>query len=433
MWPLRKKSAVGIDIGDFSIEVVQLDTRRRSIITGRTTFGESVIRQGRIIDKIQLTKKLKDALESAKPASLVKKRGYLPAIVSLPESQTFTHVFTVDSDLSGVDLQEHVLQEIRGVIPLDIEKSKWDFDVFGSGEATKQVVFVSSPREVVDEFVGALREARINTVAVDTELMSICRATLRGQDKHTLIMDLGANRTLIGVVDGTGTPYISVTVPIGGKQMTSALAQTLNIGEGEAEKLKRNKGFLPQQDTSKIHEILQQAIAPVLNEAKKALAYMDSHLQVQENLVLLVGGVSLTPGIEQFLSERLSRTVRRANPADVLESKAKVSMKGLNKEPLGDSPVLFATAIGLAMRGSNEKEVEHGINIIKEREVVREKRRTRGTKAESRKGLSERKKKREGKFPRKRFSAATVSVSVFFVIAIVVLGYVIYAYLISPA
>lgn len=432
MWSLfRKKPAVGVDIGDFSIEVVRLDPVRKTVVAGRVTFGESVIQRGRVVDRAQLTRKLSEVLGAAKPKPLAPKRGSVSAVVSLPESQTFTHVFEVDLQLSGDKLREHVLDAARGVIPLKLERSRWDFEISTEKKSVQRVVFVSSPSDVVEEFVDVLQEARLNPVVIDTELVSISRAVLDREDGPTLLMDLGANRTLIGIVDGSGTSYVSLTVPIGGKQMTQALVNKMGTSQGEAEKAKREHGFSRQDENSEVKGILQQVLDPVVREAQGVLHHYNDVLSMSIERALLVGGVSLTPDIEAFLSERLGRDVKRADPTNVIQSKLGIDIESYARDNLPDSPVLFTTAIGLAIRGAQQKTLDDGINLLERHRHTEEYTQAAKARIKTEKH-STRRRKRRGE--RKRgivMNARSVAILVFFAASIVILAFALYKYVFS--
>ena len=89
----------------------------------------------------------------------------------------------------------------------------------------------------------------------------------------------------------------------------------------------------------------EEIVNLILTEAKKSQAYFETrHEGKQIKRVVLTGGKSLLPGIVQYFTEGLSLETQLGDPF------ISVNLTDKEKAAFGDSAVLFATAVGLAMK-----------------------------------------------------------------------------------
>lgn len=103
-------------------------------------------------------------------------------------------------------------------------------------DATHCVLGVA-PRVALDERLGAARRARLRPVAVDDAAFALRRAF----PVDDAIVDIGDDRTVLVIPDAP-IPTIR-TFAIGGRTITSAIADALGIDEATAEARKRSVGL----------------------------------------------------------------------------------------------------------------------------------------------------------------------------------------------
>ena len=100
---LFKKIPFGLDISDFSIEVLQLQKRFGKLYLGsynRTELEEGIIEEGKILKAEKLQEKIKEVLRDAVP----KRIDTSQLILSLPESKTFLYIFRVKYSYNCINM-----------------------------------------------------------------------------------------------------------------------------------------------------------------------------------------------------------------------------------------------------------------------------------------------------------------------------------------
>ena len=72
---------------------------------------------------------------------------------------------------------------------------------------------------------------------------------------NVMLLDVGAGNTDIGVFEGSSFVYTN-TIPLGGDSITSDIALVLNIGDDEADRLKKQYGLAMKSFIDNDNEIL---------------------------------------------------------------------------------------------------------------------------------------------------------------------------------
>lgn len=347
----HKPLAVGIDISDHSIEVLGLDKDREIFAYSRVLLEEGIVHDGTILKKEELVAQLKKLFANAKPNPLNDQKN-LKAIMSLPESKVFIHYFNVPKHVRGNALKQKVFEESSKIIPIDPKQVVWDYTT-SSEKEMQRVVYIGTSKETVDAYVAVMNAVGIELLAVDIESLSLSRSLLRAGS--SMIVDMGARTTNISIFNRDGILAISVTIPLGGAHFTAAVARQLKVGADEAESIKRAFGFDEGKTGNKVFPILQAKFQKIVGEINETIRYFEEKSGESIKEIVLAGGSSLLPEVDAYLSEKLGKKVRIANPRE----KVKNSQVFGRKNP----PILFANVIGLALRAGG-KGVE-GINLLK--------------------------------------------------------------------
>jgi len=91
---MKKNKIFGLDISDKSVEAIQLKKglgKPKMTAYARTILGSSLVANGEIKNSEKLAEKFKALLDSAQPKKIKSKY----CIVSIPESQVFTAIFSL--------------------------------------------------------------------------------------------------------------------------------------------------------------------------------------------------------------------------------------------------------------------------------------------------------------------------------------------------
>ncbi|OHA46309.1 MAG: hypothetical protein A2541_02645 [Candidatus Taylorbacteria bacterium RIFOXYD2_FULL_36_9] len=341
---IKFDKAFGLDIGDRSIEIIELEkVFRFSVVTyGRTELNEGIVENGKIIDQKALAEKLKKLLKEAKP----KKVSTNKVIVSLPESQVFVECFPVDIKLKSSVLARAVSDKVSLSMPININKTYWDFTEKPLPDKTKKLImFVSVPKDVANSYVKFCNSIGLEVVSLCLESLSLARTILKSSPKQSLIMDIGSGSTNLSFFDSNDKINMSVIIPVAGEEMTQVVKTVLKIERAEAESLKVKFGFKEGKDNT-VRAIILPILEDILQETKQALTYYEETFKQKLEDIYLIGGSSLLPMIGETVKASLKKEVLPAVSAHNINLKSLTSGKN-NFFPL------FANVIGLGMLGAS--------------------------------------------------------------------------------
>ena len=237
---LFKKTAFGLDISDFSIEALKLDSRKRVKAFGRVVLGEGVVNDGFIIDKEKLVGKIQEVLNQAGIRTK-------EAILSVPESKVFVHIFQMPDNLKKERLKNAIRNEIEKTLPLEPSKICWDYQIISRDLENNQqlILFVGTLKEIVSDYTEVLSKAGVKIIALEIESLALGRSLLKEfkPKKGIVIVDIGARITNISIFDKYVILKESAIVSVAGSRFTRAIADKLGVSSEKAEKFKRNYGL----------------------------------------------------------------------------------------------------------------------------------------------------------------------------------------------
>lgn len=216
-----------------------------------------------------------------------------------------------------------------------------------------EVIATFLPRVVVDSLFSALRRAGLEVCSLTLEPIAALTAAVPPDMRliNLALVDIGAGTSDIALVD-RGTVFGYGMVPMGGDEITEAIAEHYLLDFNTAEKVKcrlnleKHLSFtdiLENQVTVDAEEILGQ-IHPVIRELANSIAVeIMSINQKSPDAVLCVGGGSMTPMLLGELAAALEIPARRVG----------VRTRETLKEIQGDFPELTGpqaiTPIGIGL------------------------------------------------------------------------------------
>lgn len=339
--------AVGLNMSDHSIKVIELIRRANGFVVGRYMnkfIPDGIISGGIVKDEtalIDILKKIKSELDI----------GFIR--VSVPEENAYS--FNIVLPIFGEqELYNTIKFQIPEHVPLSPEESIFDYDVVGYlGDKVDISVSVLS-MGVVDKYISFFKEAGMIPIALEIEAQTLARAVVPDRSSHvTMIVDVGRTRTGVAIVSGTVVHYTS-TLEMGGDSFISAIMKARNITFKEAEKLKQEEGFAGGA-TSGVYQSAANTLSVLKEELARRMEYWETHISkkgakddVGISRIILCGGNATTPGFAEYLSASLNVPVEISNVWVNVFREHSGYMPPIDfKNSLG-----FASAIGLAL--SNE-------------------------------------------------------------------------------
>ncbi|HJO23263.1 MAG: pilus assembly protein PilM [Myxococcota bacterium] len=228
-------------------------------------------------------------------------------------------------------------------LPFELSEVVIDWMVIGGDRQSAEVLAILAPRSEVSDLLGQLDGTGCAPHILEAEglvLGNLCSVfDLPGR---RLLVDMGHRKTTFClVVDECSVA--ARTVEIGGQQLTAALAKDRELSSSDAERAKCEEGvFAPGLDPAGPQS--RKVLDRLARELMRTLGAVETQLggQALDGLTLFGGG-ALLEGIDGFLAERTGI------PTDRLPLPREGSSIGL---VAGGSPLLYAPAIALALRGT---------------------------------------------------------------------------------
>jgi type IV pilus assembly protein PilM len=362
----RFEGLLGVDIGTSGIKVVEIVPDKGRLKLSRYGYSELA---GAVKVETPLIDDPKKAAETLKRIMKESAMRSVKAVASLPSSKVFHALITlpVPKDPKE-DLKPIIEAQARKLLPLPLEEMILDSNILDkellpkadsqkstevSGEPTDKskkyirVLLTGAPKVLVTKYVEIFRQAKIELISLETEIFAVIRS-LVGKDKsRIMIVDMGAERTNIAVVD-KGVPYLTRGIKSGGNAITEALAASMSVSFEEAEAMKRDLSF---SSTQALPAPLEQAVKPILHEIQYALqlyAEQEFHDNSTVEKIIITGGSSHVPGLVPYLTAALNVNVYHGDPW------ARVASAIEARPVLDEVGPRLAVAIGLAMRGKDE-------------------------------------------------------------------------------
>jgi cell division protein FtsA len=182
------------------------------------------------------------------------------------------------------------------------------------------------------------------------------------RDLTTLLIDVGGGTTDVGVFR-RGVLAHSAVIPLGGDHVTQDISQLLRIPPDEAERVKRrhgvaqpeladrevvlevsSPGYTASISTFELAQVIKPRVMEILDLVKRDIEQRMGALELTAGNVVLTGGASLMPGVEQLAAERFRLPVRTGAPHGV---------SGLTDVVSGPA---HATAVGLVRYGMRNQQ-----------------------------------------------------------------------------
>ncbi len=272
--------------------------------------------------------------------------------MAVPSGAVITKKIIVAAGLREEELEVQVETEANQYIPFALEEVNLDFQVIGpspSNPEEQEILIAATRKEKVEDRVAVAESAGLKTLVMDVESyaqmaalgMVVRQLPGAGKDQNVAIVDVGANVMNVSVVRNEQSVYTREQA-FGGNQLTADLTSRYGMSVEEAENAKR-AGGLPDDFES---EVLRPFMENLSMEVQRALQFFftsTSYSQVDH--ILLAGGSSVIPGLDEVVQSRTQVPTVVSNPFAAMQTSPRIQLKRL----MQDAPSLIV-ACGLAMR-----------------------------------------------------------------------------------
>ncbi|QNM96464.1 pilus assembly protein PilM [Chitinimonas koreensis] len=347
---LKPKSPplIGVDISTSAVKMVELSEAGKHLTIERYVIEplpKDAVADGNMANL--------DAVgEAVKRAWRVLGTRVKNVALALPAAAVITKKITVPAGQSETELELQVETEANQYIPFSLDEVNLDFQVLGPSMATAdevEVLIAASRKEKVEDRVAAVEAAGLKALVMDVESFATQAAYEliakqlpdAGAGQTVAVIDIGAALMHINVLRD-GQQIYSREQAFGGNQLTQDIQRKFNLSSEEAEAAKRNGGLPDNYEP----EVLQPFMDSLAIEISRALQFFFTSTQYNSvDHILLAGGCSVIPGLDEVVASRTQVSTMIANPFLNMTQASRVKTRQL----LLDAPSLLI-ACGLAMR-----------------------------------------------------------------------------------
>lgn len=332
---------VGIDIGAASIKIVEMAPaggKKWKLLTAASMPAM----EGGVVPGNSNLPTLAAAIKKLLVEAGIKSRR---VVCALPEEQISTHIVEMPL-MSDVEIEQALQWQVEQYIPIPADRAVWSHQIISRNAAGGgvEVLLVAAAKSLVEAYTQVLEQAGLEVVALESELMATARAELDEGSGLTLVVDIGARSTDVGLVRG-GQLLFARTIATAGDAFTRAIESTLGLDRMVAEQYKNVYGFSATHLEGKLLEAMKPVLVIIAAEIRKTIDfYVSKHVGEAVRLVVLSGGVAALPEVVSILSVHLGIEVAVGNPF------AKVMLDEAQKKALAGNEPFYAVAIGLGMR-----------------------------------------------------------------------------------
>jgi type IV pilus assembly protein PilM len=340
---------IGVDISSTSLKLVELSEAGKGAYRleryAIEPLPKDVVTDGNIANLDQVS----DALRRAHKRLGSRNRN---VALALPAAMVITKKIIVPAGQTEEELELQVETEANQYIPFALDEVNLDFQTLGPAPNNAdevEVLIAASRKEKVEDRVAIAEAAGLKPRVMDVESYATEDAfrmispslPANGRDQNIGLVDIGAHVMHFYVLRNNQILF-SRDQAFGGNQLTHEIQRAFNLSPEEAESAKKNAGLPENYDV----DVLQPFMETLALEVTRALQFFftsTSYSQVDQ--IVLAGGCSLVPGLDELVAKRAGANTIVGNPF----ANMAVSDRIRPRQLAADAPLLLI-ACGLAMR-----------------------------------------------------------------------------------
>ena len=299
---------------------------------------------------------------------MMAEKGWKPAPlhVMLPGQTVFPRFMKIPA--ASTDLVDNMVRdEAAENLPFPLDQVVWDYWRLGTDESGELDALIVATKSETAVDAAALADAIGCPLAlVDAAPLALynsVRFNCPDADGCTLVLDVGARATNLVFVEGS--KVFMRTIPIAGNTVTNEIARSLGVEPAEAERIKRDIGFVAlggtyavadDETADRVSKVVRNVATRLHSEVNRSINFYRSQQGGSApDRVLLTGGSALTRHLDTFFQEKLGVETSFFNPFTNVPVDP-----SLENDAEGLFPM--AAIVGLALRAGTRCPVE--INLI---------------------------------------------------------------------
>lgn len=311
----KDKPIFGLDVGFNTIKVMQVARDgKRNVVTGYgvAQFDEKAIHEGVIIDYEALGKAANELFDKQIIGTVTTRR----VAATIPAAKAYSRVMTVPSKLNKKDLDDAVKIEAEQYIPMSLDEMYLDY-MTSPGQGDEQdVLVVAVPKRIVDSYMRFFELIGLEVCALETTISAASRIIAEAENSNdvpTILIDLGSLSVDLTVFDKI--LIVNGTIPGGGDNFSSRIAEKLNISKAEANTMKTKYGLGVSKKQPEIREALKPQLESLIKEIRRVVRYYEERTEGKSTIgqIITMGGGANMPGLVDYLTDNLRIPTRMCN------------------------------------------------------------------------------------------------------------------------
>lgn len=332
----KRKSVVGLDIGSSCIKAVELVWDRQEVlITGHAHIDvpNAAARRDAIADLMRTAK-----FRTKRVATAVSGKNVVFRYIGLPPVSDEKLVQAVK-----FEADKYIPFEVTDV---EIDVHKLSVGTDAAGKPRMEVLLVAAKKQLIAEYAQMLSEAGLQPAAIGVDGFALGNAWELGEIVHPgiqdpgrtiALVDVGATKATINILRDNLTCFAR-EVPMGGQDLTNAIARRTGMETSQAEALKRNLGA----QVDMVADACSQVLDDIGNEINLSFDFFENQFDGEVQEVRLTGGTALLPFLEESFERIFEKRTKTWNPIEGLKT------DGVDVDLLNQQAPQFAIALGLA-------------------------------------------------------------------------------------
>ncbi len=366
----KSNKSLGIDIGTYSIKIVELEKTPNDIIL--SNYG--MLKSERLFQEVSKSEQefynkakfsIKTTVEGLNLLLKTTKINSKNVTFAIPDFHTFLNSFAIPISEDEKELAQMVSFEIQKYIPIPYSALKIDWFVTSSSsnvsteeknsneknQPSKTILFAAIPKEIILQYEEISKRINFKSIELETEIFSLIRALTFNTDLKNLVVliEIGVQSTTISIVEKRKLK-ISYSFNISGFEIDRLIVSSLKIDLKEAEDFKKQYGLIgipPSREKSNKNIILP-LINLILEKYEQTTNAFLKNRQDKIEEIYLSGGTASLPGLAEYFSYRLKIPTNILNP---LKNLKKIKMKNKNDQfLLGHTEASYTIAMGAALK-----------------------------------------------------------------------------------
>jgi type IV pilus assembly protein PilM len=355
-------SAIGIDIGSSTIKVVEIKKKGGKAIL--ETYGSIALGPYDDLEAGKVTNLSVDKVIAALK-EVLKQSGVTGSSLALAIPVQSSLIFTIElpAQIGEAEMAEIVPTEARKYIPLPITEVSIDYFVLPKREASFvdmntevsettptlvptdkiNVLVVATQNDAVARYRSIVSGCNLSAAFFEIEVFSSIRSNFEHELSPVLLMDFGASRTKLSIVEfGMVKGYH--TIERGGADITNSISKSLSLSFSEAEKMKKDFGLFGNPAEKSLADIIKVHVDYIFSETNNVLLGYEKKYNRTISKVIFTGGGSILKGLQEVAVNNFKAEIEKGRPF------AKISAPAFLSKVLDNMGPEFAVALGLALR-----------------------------------------------------------------------------------